>query len=252
MASAHRLALAVAIGDGTQVKGGALKAKLCAGYVACLEEAIGTMRSRAGAAYDKLQGVFKSCLAFHVAMGRGLMWLFQAIGHAENTETGSAIYCVRQALLFLRERPSMLESGYPPLQGFLADYAAQVEAVRAYAQEQEQQYIHDNNTVYFNTIPDDLLAPSGATIMKESAFEMPDAEGHMMTFTPAVESAAPPTYTSAFGPAPPSYDSLIRPPGQSGQQAQAQAGGGGGGALQRSDSDLARELQERLNRGEDI
>jgi len=126
------------------------------------------------------------------------MWFFAAHGHLEKDESGKAIYCAKQAMLYLRERPSLTATGHPPLTGFLEEIAGAVEAVRGAAAELERQAERDNNTVYFQSIPEELPPPTAATVMKIAAFEMPPSAAAMMHFVPASDHASG---GGSFGPA---------------------------------------------------
>lgn len=252
MSAAHRVTLAKAIDGGAS---NALRARLCAGYAATLDGAINNMRARAGVEFEKLRPELRSCLAFHLAAGNGLMWYFQALADEEAARGGAAVHAVRRAAQYLRERPGPTSHGHPPLDGVLEDLRRPMDALQELVREAEERIEHDNNTVYFDAVPESAAPPEPATVMRASPFAVAGAgmgDEIMLDFVKPEHSVdlgygpsiAP---TAAIG-APVSAAEVAEAAGA----APAAAAESAAVRIERSDSDLARELQARLDAGEDV
>jgi len=202
----------------------ALLAKLCVGAAQMIKRAVDGMRARAGPQYERLPAPFLAQLALSSSLAQGLAYLYVARAAAAEQRAGLAVAAIRRAQELVGERAGPAAVGLPPLDGPLQEIQGEVAALRAHIQRTEAAYNKDNSSVYFLPVPDgrDVELP-GAVTMKQA--------------TPFAPPELPPLDLEGRGASASS----------SGEKAEGEEG-----KRERTDSDLARELQEKLNAGEDI
>jgi hypothetical protein len=192
-----------------------LLGKLCLGVAESLEEFLSSLRRSAFTQMSRMDKDFFTLLTLQVSVQKSLSLYFQARNLWEQDDHGMAIALLSEATVVLRQRDtSASEHGVPDV--------SRIAALRALADDLKDLRGHmalllrawekDNSQVYFESVPQHVPADKKLQ------------EGHQMKKKAAYE----------LEPAEPVL--LVLPEG----------------AIERSDSDLARELQERLNAGEDV
>ena len=160
-----------------------------------------------------------------------------------------------------------LSPGLPPLVDKLAPTESGVRSILAFLTHTEETLERDNRLIYFDAIPSsDALPPlpTPAIIMQRVAYEEPSDKTTVSFYLSEDDPQSPSSSSvkdakggayfdatsdkSAINTATPS--SLAEGKGEPSTPAPAYKSADPG--LQRSDSDLARELQARLNMGEDV
>lgn len=190
-----------------------LLAKLCLGIQQQLDAFIALLRREAFDHMQRLDKDFLTLVALQIAVHEGLTLYFQARACWEKQEYGLAIAFLSEAGMALRTRTNIASRGVPDVSRITALKAIQpdLDDFRSHIQYLLACWERDNQSVFFEAVPQSV--PSGKKL----------AEGHCMNkITPFELQVIEPV--------------LLKLPE---------------GALQRSDSDLARELQEHLNCGGD-
>ncbi|GAX10782.1 hypothetical protein FisN_13Lh386 [Fistulifera solaris] len=188
-----------------------LLAKLCLGVQQQLDGFIALLRREAFDSMQRLDKDFMTLVALQIAVHEGLTLYFQARACWENQEYGLAIAFLSEAGIAMKTRSSIASRGVPDVNRVVALKAIQpdLEGFRNHIQFLLSCWEHDNQSVFFEAVPQSV--PSGKKL----------ADGHCMNKKTLFELQ-------------PIEPVLLKLPD---------------GALQRSDSDLARELQEQLNFG---
>lgn len=190
-----------------------LVAKLCLGIQQQLEAFIALLRRNAFDPMQRLDKDFLTLVALQIAVQQGLTLYFQARACWHNQEYGLAIAFLSEAGAALKTRSTIASHGVPDVSRITALQAIQpdLDDFRKHIQYLLVCWEKDNQSVFFEAVPQSV--PSGRKL----------SEGHCMNKATLFE-------LQVVEPV------LLQLPD---------------GALQRSDSDLARELQEHLNCGRD-
>ena len=191
----------------------ALLAKLCFGIAETLQDFSAFLRRECLESQGRMDKDFFTLVAFQTGVHQALSLYFQARAAWNATEYGIAIALVSEATVALRTREAVGSPGLPDVakSPVLKALTPDLQALRAHCNQVLHAWEKDNNACYYNAVPQKVPA------------EKKLQEGIQMNRLEA--------YTLADA----EPHLLVIPEGQ----------------LQRSDSDLARELQERLNAGED-
>lgn len=190
-----------------------LLAKLCLGVQQQLDAFIALLRREAFEPMQRLDKDFLTLVALQIAVHEGLSVYFQARAYWEKQEHGLAIAFLSEAGAVLKTRSHIASRGVPDVSRINALKAIQpdLDDFRNHIQYLLLCWEKDNQTVYFEAVPQ--AAPSGKKLL----------EGHCMNKVTLFE-------LQRIEPV------LLKLPE---------------GTLHRSDSDLARELQEHWNCGGD-
>lgn len=189
-----------------------LLAKLCLGIAEKLEEFIAGMRRQAFDQMNRLDHDFLTLTAFQIAVQKSLSLYFQARALWANQEHGFAIALLSESTVALRTRETVASAGVPDVTRSVALLPLQkeLEDLRQHLKFVLHHWEKDNSSVYFESVPQHV--PAGKKL--QEGIQMNKLDKYEMEEVEPVLLYLP------------------------------------GGALQRTDSDLARELQERLNAGD--
>ena len=197
-----------------------LLAKLCLGIAEKLQEFIAGMRRQAFDQMNRLDHDFLTLTAFQIAVQKSLSLYFQARALWENQEHGYAIALLSESTVALRTRDTVVVAsasastdGVPDVTRSVALLPLQkeLEDLRQHLQFVLHHWEKDNSSVYFESVPQHV--PAGKKL--QEGIQMNKMTKYELEQVEPVLLYLPE------------------------------------GALQRTDSDLARELQERLNAGDD-
>jgi BRO1-like domain len=210
MANGQQMAIAtVLLKDGTPNY--SLVAKLCLGVAEQLEAFLAEVR-RAGDALSRLDPDFLTLLSLQIAVQNALSLYFQARKLWEDDEFGLAISLMREAGLALKERSHNAAKGVPSVStGVLKPLADDMKDLRHHFAIILGAYEKDNSSVYFMNVPAKVPA---AKKLSEGLKMNKKMEFKLQEAEPV----------------------LLAVPAKRGGHT-------------RTDSDLARELQEKLNAG---
>lgn len=210
MANAQQMAIAtVLLKDGTPNY--SLVAKLCLGVAEQLEGFLADVR-RAGDALSRLDPDFLTLLSLQIAVQNALSLYFQARKLWEEQQFGLAIAMLNEAGLALKERAHSGAKGVPSVSsGVLKPLADDMKDLRNHFSLILRAYEKDNSSVYFMNVPPKVPA---ASKLQEGLKMNKKTEFKLHEAEPV----------------------LLAIPAKR-------------GGMTRTDSDLARELQEKLNSG---
>jgi len=190
-----------------------LLSKLCLGIAEQLEAFTATVRRKAFNQMARLDKDFFTLVDFQVAVQKTLSLYFQARDQYDKTEYGIGIALMSEATVALRTRTSETGVGVPDIHpsSALRVLRDDLDDLRIHMSKCLKEWEKDNSAVFFQSVPQHV--PAGKKLQ----------EGYQMKKSTKYEldPCAEPV--------------LLKLPE---------------GALERSDSDLARELQERLNAGD--
>jgi hypothetical protein len=210
LANGQQMAVAtVLMKEGTPNYG--LVAKLCLGIAEQLEEFISIMRREAFSQMKRMDADFFTLVTLQINVQKSLSLYFQARATWERDDYGLAIALLSEATVALRQRDHAAADGVPDV--------AQIPALKPLAEDLKDLRGHmalllrawekDNSSVYFTCVPQQVSADKK---LKQGVQMTKKTEYKLEEAEPVL---------------------LVLPDG----------------ALQRTDSDLARELQEQLNMG---
>mmetsp|Transcript_42922 Transcript_42922/g.43516 ORF Transcript_42922/g.43516 Transcript_42922/m.43516 type:complete len:280 (-) Transcript_42922:82-921(-) len=212
-------------------------AKLCMGIADQIEEGVTIMRSKAGLQMQKIDKTFFTLLTCQINMQRSFSSYFLARCLWDKDEYGVAIAMLNDARIGIKTRYTATSRGLPeidpksPLRSLLCD----LDKARAHMDFVMRVWEKDNSTVYFERVPTSVpqgkKLAAGVNLMKAVSYSLEDNIEPLPLSVPGKlpSAVSPAGLQSLDPPPPPPYD-----------------------ALKKSDSDLARELQEKLNAGEDL
>lgn len=223
MANAQQMAVAtVLIKPG--VPNYSLLGKLCLGISDELDKFVTKLRKEAFTLMTRIDKDIFALITFQVALQKSLSLYFQARALWEKSEYGIAISLLSHATVELKTQRGNSGPGVPdvtqssalrPLSGELTD-------LRDHMNKLLHSWEKDNSSVYFEAVPQQVPADKklqeGLVMGKMDPYKLEDVEPVLLTL---------PDEGGGSG-------SSSRPP------------------IERSDSDVARELQRRLNEGLDI
>jgi len=216
MANGQQMAIAtVLVKPGTPNY--SLLAKLCLGVSDQLDEFMNLMRREANAQMNRMDQDFLTLVDFQINVQKSLSLYFSARAEWDSTEYGMGIALLSEATVVLRTRDSAQANGVPDIRNTraLKPLETDLKDLRAHMAKLLQSWEKDNNAVYFQAVPQHI--PAGKKLQK--GIQMNKTEQY------ALEEVEPVL--------------LVLPD-------EAEQG------LTRTDSDLARELQRRLNMGEEF
>lgn len=202
-----------------------LLGKLCFGVAVELESFVSTIRSKGAIHMSRMEPGFLTytTLQINVQRALGLYCLSRSLWNS--SDYGMAIAALSEALVAMRTRTSPTGKGLPEIdeKGSLQVLAPDITNLRRHMQSLLASWEKDNSLVYFDKVPpsvpsDKALKPIQLQKIEEFKIE---AKDRLPLSVPGAKNDA----------APPSYEDAIKNENQ----------------RDRSDSDLARELHERLN-----
>ena len=212
-ANAQQMAIAtVLIKAGTPNYG--LVSKLCFGVEEQLEEFISIMRKDAVTQMSRIEKEFFTLINFQITLQKSLTYYFQARSIWDQGDYGLAIALLSEATVFLRtEDSSSSKRGMPDVAKIpaLSALVGDLNHLRSHMGMLLREWEKDNSNVFFETVPRSV--PSDKKLEKGVRLNKVD-KYHFADVDPVLLSLPE-------------------------------------NALVRSDSDLARELQEKLNAGEE-
>lgn len=212
-ANAQQMAIAtVLIKPGTPNYG--LLAKLCFGVEEQLEEFISLMRKEAFSQMARIEKDFFTLINFQITLQKALSYYFQARSIWDEGEYGLAIAILSEATVFLRTEDSSSKiRGMPDVAkvASLALLIGDLNDLRSHMGLLLREWEKDNSNVFFDSVPRSV--PSDKKLERGVRLNKVD-KYHVADVDPVLLSMPE-------------------------------------NALVRTDSDLARELQEKLNAGED-
>jgi len=192
----------------------ALVGKLCYGVYEQLEEFTTLFRKNASQQKQRMDPDFWTLIAFQIIMQQGLSLYFQARSMWEKADYGVAIAMLSEATVMLRTRDTSVSEGLPDIEQSkgLKSLSNDLKDLRQHMAFLLHHWEKDNNSIYFTSVPKQV--PTAKKLQ----------QGHQMNKQTnfAVPDVDPVLFALPDG------------------------------ALQRSDSDLARELSERLNVGHEV
>jgi BRO1-like domain len=212
MANGQQMAVAtVLIKPGTPNYG--LLAKLCLGISEQLEDFMTVLRRDAFAQMSRMDPDFFTLLAFQINIQKSLSLYCQARALWDTDDHGIAIAILSEATVAARTRESTTSVGLPDVLRTPALHPLKndLQDLKTHMATLLRVWEKDNSSVYFESVPQHV--PAGKKL--QDGLQMKRKEAYQL------EEVEPVL--------------LVLPEG----------------ALHRSDSDLARELQERLNAGEE-
>jgi hypothetical protein len=212
-ANAQQMAIAtVLIKPGTPNYG--LLAKLCMGVEEQLEEFIGHMRKEAFSQMTRIEKDFFTLVNFQITLQKSLSYYFHARSVWDAGDYGLAIAILSESTVFLRtDDPTSKKRGMPDVSKIasLSALIGDLNDLRSHMGLVLREWEKDNSNVFFDTVPRSV--PSDKKLQRGVRLNKMD-KYHFAEADPVLLSLPE-------------------------------------NALVRSDSDLARELQEKLNAGEE-
>eukprot|EP00977_Amphora_coffeiformis_P002354 scaffold443_cov177-Amphora_coffeaeformis.AAC.1 len=191
----------------------ALLAKLTLGIAEVLEDFSAYLRRECFESQSRMDKDFFTLVSFQTGVQQALSLYFSARAAWDATDYGIAIALMSEATVALRTREAVGSRGLPDITRTpaLVVLKQDLHDLRAHCTKVLHEWEKDNNSVFYNAVPQHV--PAGKKL--QEGLKMNRMEAYTL------EEAEP--------------HLLVIPEGD----------------LQRSDSDLARELQERLNAGDD-
>jgi hypothetical protein len=190
-----------------------LLAKLCLGIKELLEEFVALLRREAFTQMSRLDPDFLTLVTLQINVQQALSLYFHARSLWKEGEYGLAIAMASEATVALRQRENTASDGVPDVNQTpsLKPLANDLKDLRGHMALLLRSWEKDNSSCYFTAVPQRVPAESK---LKEG-IQMKKKTGYKLQEAEPVLLALPES------------------------------------ALQRSDSDLAREMQRRLNAGEE-
>lgn len=243
-----------------------LIAKLCLGICSLFEDFSRVMRNKANH-NSKFDKSFFTLLTFQVTLHKALSFYFQARDvWDKGEEYGVAISMLNEASSLMRTRSSPTGKGIPEIENksSLRALNNDIADFKAHISELLSIWELDNSTIYFCRVPDDIpdgqIIPQGLIMMKPELYSLDDVnplplsipsrhdEIAASTLISSSISQSPVTQRSSdMLPPPPILSDIdVPPPPPYSPHSSAKSP-----SHQRSDSDLARELQAQLNSSSD-
>ena len=176
-------------------------------------------------------------LTFQINLQKGMCSYFLARSVWDKGVDGTygiAIAMLHAAQKVMATRDGISSPGIPPIDSgsALRNIVGDLNDMRAHIAKLTAAWVKDNDSIYFNKIPErvpeDRKLAAGSKIINPTAFNMSEDVEPVKLGAPDQKTAGQGDLPAPTAPPPPTAP------------------------IQRSDSDLARELQEKLNAGEDI
>lgn len=223
-----------------------LLAKLCLGVHEQLDSFVGSMRKDAFALMERMEEAFFTLMAFQIPLHKSLSLYFQARSEWDKMNYGIAIALLSEATVTIRTRATDASPGVPDVAKIkaLKPLHSDLEDLREHMQKLLTHWETDNSKVYFENVPQVVPAESklqeGLKMSKTEPYNLEDVDPLLLILpeendsSRAASSLPPPP-----GPPPPTAEwTPMPPPGPP---------PGSPPRIERSDSDLARELQRQWN-----
>jgi len=231
----------------------ALVGKLCLGVAEDLESFVSTMRSKSPTHMSRMDPNFMTLITFLINAQQATSLYFLARSLWTASDYGVAIAALSEATVAMRQRSSPTGRGIPEItpNGPLRLLVTDINAFRIHMGSLLKSWEKDNSLVYFDKVPPSVPANKALKAIQlkkvvEFTLEMRDplplgdihgpwddntAANSNSTVTSSIEGL---TAASVGNDAPPSYgEAMANPSFVEGRE--------------RSDSEYARELQEKLN-----
>ena len=235
---AQQMAVAKALqGDSVNYS---LVGKLCVGIKEGIEKFVKVVRGEAGVHWCRMPVAYLKYVAFQTSLQDALGMYFQARDTWGKGEYGVALAMLREARSALEVRESITSKGIPEdihVKGNpLAVLRPDLDDLRRHVDGMEEAWTNDCEKVYFDKVPDSVPVgkriKKGMQMVKYGEWEGANKEG--------IEPV--PLSVKGKGEEEEKWENM--PPTAPRQSEEK--------GMERSDSDLARELQAKLNAGEDI
>jgi len=238
----------------------ALVGKLCSGVAEDLDKFVSTLRSKSPVHMSRMDPSFLTLITFSINVQRAISLYFLARSLWSASEYGVAIAALSEATVAMRTRTSPTGRGLPEIEGNgpLQSLVAEINSFRLHMNALLKSWEKDNSLVYFDKVPPSVPSnkalkaiqlkkvveyhleirdplPLGDTIMPrdESTVATSRASDNMDDIGSTDDNSTDSSNDNLTMP-PPSYDqAMMSDPRLVG--------------IERSDSDLARELHEKLN-----
>lgn len=202
-----------------------LLAKLTLGVAEQMEDFVSNLRSKSSTHMARIDEGFFTLVTFQINLHKSLSLYFLArsVWDGPDDEYGLAIAILNEAMQSLKTRDSVISAGLPDITSSksLKALAKDLIEVRQHMKTLLTSWESDNSKVYFTrvptTVPENRKIAKGVHMMKPDEYKLDEA--NLVHLGPIVN-----TGTAATG--------------------------GGKASTDVSDEDLAREMQEKLNRGE--
>lgn len=235
-----------------------LVAKLNLGICSLFEDFSRVMRNKTShsSRFDKN---FFTLLTFQVTMHKALSFYFQARDiWAKGEEHGLAIAMLNDASSLMRTRSSPAGVGLPEIdsKSSLKALNQDISDFRKHLTALIKSWEYDNSTIYFSAVPskvpEDRIIPKGTIMMKPEPYKLDDVSP-MLLATPAIIPAIPVESSTNSNPESSTSQSefvtapVHSPPPPTMQEFEGSSRSVTTQQRQRSDSDIARELQAQFN-----
>jgi len=202
-----------------------LLAKLTLGIAEQMEEFVSILRSKSSAHMARIDDSFFTLVTFQINLHKSLSLYFlsRSVWDGPDDEYGLAIAILNEAMKSLKTRDSTASAGLPDISDSksLKPLANDLIEARQHMKTLLTSWESDNSKVYFTrvptTVPENRKIAKGVHMMKPDEYKLVEAD--LVHLGPIVN-----TGTAATG--------------------------GGQASTDVSDEALAREMQEKLNRGE--
>ncbi|KAL9180974.1 hypothetical protein ACHAXT_009779 [Thalassiosira profunda] len=236
-----------------------LLGKLCSGIAHDLDTFVSTLRSKAAVHMSKMDPSFLTLITFSINVQRAISLYFLARSLWNAGEYGNAIAALSEATVAMRTRTSPTSRGLPEIEpnGPLQSLVGEMNGFRLHMGAMLKSWEKDNSLVYFTKVPPSVpsnKALKAIQLKKIEAFECevrdplplgspvdlePKDEGVVEPSTGSGDRRSSSERSSQSGggpPPPPSYEQAMNNDPQLAAPNR-----------ERSDSDLARELDAKLN-----
>lgn len=234
-----------------------LVAKLCLGNCARFEEFTRTLRNKANGQMTRIDSSFYTLLTFQITLQKALSNYFQARAAWDDDEYGIAICMLNEASTLMRTRSSPTGKGIPDIdsKSSLRALISDISDFKKHISSLMQLWESDNSTIYFckvpSSVPNNMVISQGTIMMKTIPFSLSEAK-------PLLLSAPLKSLSGASAPPPTAPGMNDNPPPPTtphvdvGQPPPYSAIDNLSANREMSDRDLARELQAKINAGEDV
>ena len=191
-----------------------LVAKLCLGVKEQLDDFASMVRKDCPRQRDRMDQDFFTLVTLQINVQHALSLYFQGRAAWEKTDYGTAIAFLSEAIIQLRTRDTPTSDGLPDLSKIssLRPLEADIQDLRAHMQLLLRHWEKDNSAIFFERVPPKVPAEKKL----QEGVKMNKCQEYSLVEVEPVLFQVP------------------------------------RGALERTDSDLARELEERLNAGENV
>lgn len=198
-----------------------------------------SISSKASNQKSKMDADFFKLMALQIPLQRSLSLYFQARSVWDQKDKfGLAIALLKEAISKLKTRSKPTGDGLPEIEAksSLKSLKNDLLDMTAHMNKVLRAWEKDNGSVYFDRVPpfvpEDAKLTNGIAITKPEPYTLVDVEPAPLSLPSAMTGMAPPPFPSSMPP-PPAYPSAPPP-------------------AYNDDEALARELQRKLNAGENI